>query len=138
MSKVEQVKGVQFNYVNFLWKGISKIWDLQQQGDHITGVEVAINFVDYLPEDIQNKHEFQKKAQEMQTRVKLARKTVNHSDIFITNVSRNRYLQNVAKQLLKDFVRELCVLLSKRGYMEKVSKPVPSNVPPEFFDQVTR
>lgn len=120
MSIDEKVRGIEYTYLHFVWKALSQIWELDVAGDYLGGVEVATKLISYLPRGLQK--QFSEKAEEIHSQLEVAKKRVVHSDIFVTQVSRNRYLQNVAKPLLKQFVRELAIALDKRNvYMEKQS-----------------
>ena len=136
MSTVERVKGVQFNYVNFLWKEIAYARDLEKTGDYAHALRVLISLMPYLPRGIKDK--FKDRARKIQETIQKIEADTQGPYAFNRSLNRNRQLQIYAYAVYHNFMDDLASELDKRGYMEKVSRPVDSNVSPEFFDRATR
>lgn len=123
MAEVEKIKGVQFNYVNFLWKALSKIWELQFEGNYAKALKTATDLIIYLPNAIKKK--FRDRIAKINENMRLISQNTDGPSLFVKSVSRNRILQRYARTALNSFMDDLCTELDQRGYMEKVAPQIP-------------
>ena len=120
MSKVRKVKGVSFNYLQFLWNGIGMIRKSQAEGDFPTALKLIATLIDYLPDDI--KDEYRDRANMIIDSMNLiaAGKLVQVQkipDIFQRHVFQKKLLVNYSIEALKDFVDSLSSTLDEKGYL---------------------
>lgn len=124
MAEVEAVKGVQFNFVSFIWKEISKIREHQTSGEYARALKDLLELISYLPKDFQETLKFQEKAQKQLTQLQNIRQNTSESDDYMTALAIH-YDQNAyAETSLRDFISELCLKLDQKGYMEKRGGPM--------------
>lgn len=123
MAETEQVKGVQFNYVNFLWREIGIARDQQNMGNHRGALRLLITLVPYLPKGI--KDQFRLKAAKIMEKMRKIESNVQGSTFLMRRIARNREATLYAKRVFEEFVDELSSALDKRGYMEKTRKKLP-------------
>lgn len=119
------VKGVQFNYVQYVWKSISRIDDMEMTGNHYEALKALLRLLNTVPKDIYEM--FDKEV----TAIKeaLAKKRVGAAsrgiDWFNKYVVTQRDLNTYAAIVLPDLKRAVCSELDRRGYMEKRSPEIP-------------
>lgn len=123
MSTIEQIRGVQYNYVNFLWRELGKIREAETEGNYAVALERATTLIPYLPDGIKKK--FTEKARNIATAINFLANNLEGSDIFTTNMAKNRAVQRGARVLLERFVNQLASALDKRGYMEMRGRHIP-------------
>ena len=120
-AAVIRVKGVSFNYLQFLWSSIGTIKRTQEQGQFAGALALAVQLIDYLPESMKN--EFNKKAV-----------TIKHSlnmitsgkmpqiqripDFYIKGIFKKRLLERYGNAAFSQFISELTSKLDNIGYME--------------------
>jgi len=119
MPEVEPIKGAQLNFLSFLWKQITDIRELQKKRYFQEALVQAIDLIDYLPEDFQNKLEFQQKAQKISEKIREIESNAEGVDIYSQMVGSLGALDDYAETVLKGFMADLCVNLDAKGYMEK-------------------
>jgi len=119
MVEVEAIKGAQFNFLSFLWKQITDIRELQKRGYYYEALVQALDLIDYLPQDFQDKLKFQQKAQKIAERISQIDRDAEGVDAYTQMVDSLSSLDEHAKTVLKDFMADLCVKLDAKGYMEK-------------------
>ena len=124
MSTVERVKGVQFNYVNFLWKEIAYARDLEKTGDYARALRVLISLMPYLPRGIKDK--FKDRARKIQETIQQIEANSEGPYAFNRSMNKNRRLQIYAYAVYHKFMDDLASELDKRGYMEKVGPQIPT------------
>ena len=120
MSTVERVKGVQFNYVNFLWKELAYARDLEKTGDYARALRVLISLMPYLPRGIKDK--FKDRAKKIQEAIQQIEAGAQGPYAFNRSLNRNRDLQTYAFTVYRGFMDDLGSELDKRDYMEKVKE----------------
>jgi len=120
MTMTERVKGVQFNFVNFLWKEISYIRDLEKSGNYARALQALCSLITYAPEGI--KKEFREEAKKNSAKLRTTRG--RGPSRFVQNIKRNEARQLYALSVFNDFMDRFCTTLDKRGYMEKVGPQV--------------
>jgi len=124
MEKEEEIRGVHPNYMGFLWKVISQIWEQDAHGNYTGGLALATKLIPYLPSGLQEK--FFKKSENIRKAMMILQKSIKGSDLFTTAIRRNRVMQQASRELLRQFMRELCLELDFRGaYMEEKKRKVP-------------
>jgi hypothetical protein len=125
LATTEKVKGVQFNYVNFLWKEISWVEEKQKEGNFALGLQALIDLLYTVPKDIyeQFKDQMERIQREMAwLRVKVRQDAIDQFNLFVLEP---KVLNRYAARELPVFIRAVCNVLDKRGYMEKTSPEVP-------------
>lgn len=124
-AAIVKVKGVSFNYVQFLWSGIAQVKQAQTKQLYSEGLRLLVELVGYLPNSI--KDYFKEKAKMIyhtMTLIKTNQLTCLQQtpDFYVRGIYRNRILQAYANQALSNFVDELSTKLNSMGYMENVEK----------------
>jgi hypothetical protein len=120
-AQVIRVKGVSFNYLQFLWQCIGTIKKTHESGNFAGALKLAAELITYLPESM--KTEFKSRADQIEVSINLIRtgKLKQISDIpdfFIRGIYKNRLLQTYGMEALKDFINNLTTKLDNIGYME--------------------
>jgi hypothetical protein len=126
-AAVVRVKGVSFNYLQFLWSQIGQVRSVQSQGNFAAAMKLVTSLIPYLPASM--KDEFREKAQRIEESMNTIRsgrlrEVQAIPDFFIRGIFKNRLLQTYANAALSKFVDDLTTKLDKMGYMENV-KSVP-------------
>jgi len=125
MALTEKVKGVQFNYVNFLWKEISWVEDQQKKGNFALGLQALVDLLYTVPKNIydQFKDKIERINREMAwLRVKVRQDAIDQFNLWVLEP---KVLNRYAARELPVLIREVCSVLDVRGYMEKTSPEVP-------------
>lgn len=124
MAATERVRGVQFNYVNFLWKEIAWIKEMEKQGQYQEGLQSLIDLLHTLPKNVFDK--FTDPVSVIHKDIAFLRFKVRDValDWFNRIVLEKKVIQKYARMALTSLLREVCNELDKRGYMEKVSPDV--------------
>jgi len=122
-AAVIRVKGVSFNYLQFLWSSIGTIRRTHEQGNFAGALKLATDLIVYLPESI--KDEFREKAAKInysfnQIRAGRILEVQKIADFYIRGIFKNRLLQTYGNAALQQFVDELTTKLDKIGYMENI------------------
>lgn len=122
-ASVVRVKGVSFNYLQFLWSGIGQIKQQQSQGNFAGAMALLTEFINYLPDSM--KDEFREKAQKIALVMNAIRsgslKVIKDiPDLFVRGIYRNRLLQIYSSKKLSVFMDELTTKLNQLGYMENL------------------
>jgi hypothetical protein len=120
-AAVIRVKGVSFNYLQFLWNSIGTIKRTHDQGDFSGALRLATELIGYLPQSI--KEEFKEKAAKIdyslnQIKTGSIPQIRKIPDFYLRGIFKNRLLQNYGNIALKTFIDELTTKLDKIGYME--------------------
>jgi hypothetical protein len=120
---VRKVKGVSFNYLQFLWGNYALIRKAQAEGDIPKALKLAATLVDYLPSAL--KTEFQKRADQILESMNIIsagniKQLQDIPDIFLRRAAKIRILNNYSYLALRSFVNDMSTELQKRGYMESV------------------
>jgi len=125
MAAVQKVKGVQFNYVNFLWKELARIRDLEVQKEYVAAFHLSMSLMKYLPNDIQAK--FTKDIENYRNVMRAIPEKVRSQaiDRFNADIRINDISQQYANKRLELFLSDVCKMLDKKGYMEKTAPIVP-------------
>lgn len=121
-----QVKGVQFNYVNFLWKEISWITEMEKQGEYHQALRSLLDLFNRLPKEIFGK--VQDQAIRIPKEIAFLRLQVKMRaiDSFNRRVVERRVLNVYARGTLRVMMRNFSDILDKRHYFEKTSPEVPT------------
>ena len=122
-AAVIRVKGVSFNYLQFLWSGIGQVRQQQAAGNYSGAMALVASFISYLPDSI--KDDFRDRAnhiQEVMDTIKSGSLEVIRKipDLYIRGIYRNRLLQLYANDALTSFIDDLTTQLNKLGYMENL------------------
>jgi len=120
-SEPKQVKGAVSPWLGYLWKGLSRVAELEADGNFVGALNALCSLVNDLPEDLRN--QFLKKAQQCQKEMAIIRSTTKSTSLFATFVVKNRRLQNYAKDFLASFKREFFSALDDRGVYMEVKAP---------------
>lgn len=125
MALTEKVKGVQFNYVNFLWKEIAWIEEKQKEGNFALGLQALVDLLYTVPKNIYD--QFKDKVERINREMAWLRLKVRQDaiDQFNLWVLEPKVLNRYAAGELPVLIREVCNCLDSRGYMEKTSPEVP-------------
>lgn len=122
-AAVIRVKGVSFNYLQFLWNGIGQIRQAQASGNYSGAMALVASFISYLPDSI--KDDFRDRANHIQGVMDIIRSgslavIKRIPDFYIRGIYRNRLLQLYANESLTKFIDDLTTQLNKLGYMENL------------------
>lgn len=122
-AAVIRVKGVSFNYLQFLWNGIGQIRQAQASGNFSGAMALVTSFISYLPDSI--KDEFRDRANHIQGVMDIIKsgslEVIRRiPDFYIRGIYRNRLLQLYATESLTKFIDNLTTQLNKLGYMENL------------------
>lgn len=120
-AAVIRVKGVSFNYLQFLWGNIAIIKRTQEKGQFAGALALAIELIDYLPESM--KSEFEDRAAMIRNSLNLITtgrlpQIQKIPDFYIRGIYKHRLLQNYGNAALQKFISELTTKLDNIGYME--------------------
>lgn len=124
-TQVVKIKGVSFNYVQFLWSGLGSVKQLQTKQAYSEAMRVIIELIGYLPDSI--KSEFRDRAAQIALTMNAVKtgkvkELQQIPDFFIKGIFKNRLLQNYCSRSLSKFVDDLSTRLNEMGYMENVEK----------------
>lgn len=122
-ADVIRVKGVSFNYLQFLWGGIGQIRQQQSQGNFSGSMEMLSQFLDYLPDSM--KEEFRDRAKNISLIMSAIRagsipQIQKIPDLYIRGIYKNRLLQTYSHQALSSFMNDMTSKLNLLGYMENL------------------
>jgi len=127
MSRVSKVKGVSPNFMNFFWSNLSVVRINQTQGDYATALKLMATFVSYLPDEMRKMFDDDKK-QIISSMNRISsgnlpevRKVL---DPFKRQIYIQRLLNTYAYIKLDDFINKISEVLTRRGYLEIVSKDI--------------
>ena len=120
-TQLIKVKGVSFNYLQFLWSGIGQIRKAQSEGDFAGAMGLMTSFIGYLPDSI--KEEFRERAAQIRFSMNMIQtgrlKEIQAvPDLFIRGIYKNRLLQLYANEAFSAFIDDLTTMLNRLGYME--------------------
>jgi len=118
---VIRVKGVSFNYLQFLWSSIGTIKRTQEEGNFAGALSLAAQLIDYLPESL--KGEFKAKSVMIQHSINaIASGSLPQikqiHDFYVRGIYKTRLLQKYSAAALQGFISELTTKLDNIGYME--------------------
>ena len=122
-ASVVRVKGVAFNYLQFLWSGIGQIRQQQARGNFSGAMSLAGTFIPYLPDSM--KEQFRERANhiiEVMNIIKAGRlKQIQEiPDLYIRGIYKNRLLQIYSNESLNKFIDDMTTQLNQLGYMENL------------------
>lgn len=122
-ADVVRVKGVSFNYLQFLWGGIGQIRQQQSQGNFSGSMEMLSQFLDYLPDSM--KEEFRDRAKKISSIMKIIKagsltQIQEIPDLYIRGIYKNRLLQTYSHEALSSFMNDMTSKLNLLGYMENL------------------
>jgi hypothetical protein len=120
-AAVIRVKGVSFNYLQFLWSSIGTIKRTQEKGEFAGALALAVELIDYLPESI--KKEFTERAATIKHSLNLITtgkipQIQRIPDFYLKGIFKNRMLQRYGNAAFQQFISELTTKLDNIGYME--------------------
>lgn len=120
-AQIIRVKGVSFNYLQFLWQCIGTVKKTHESGNFAGALKLAAELITYLPESM--KSEFKDRASQIENSINLIRsgrlkQIQDIPDFFIRGIYKNRLLQTYGNEALKDFINNLTTKLDNIGYME--------------------
>lgn len=119
MSLKGQIKGVNFNYLRFLWKAIADIYMLQRSAEAEQALVSAVILIGYLPEDI--KKELQGDRAKIGTKVDALKRNTDPRLRFSLNFFqryrvKSQLFRELADMELMPFMDKLCHCLDENGY----------------------
>lgn len=122
-AAVVRVKGVSFNYLQFLWAGLGQIRDQQSKGNFAGSLQLGVQFIDYLPDSL--KEQFREEAKKISAIQELIRADAlpqlkEIPDLYIRGIYRNKLLQTYSYAALEEYVNGITSALNKLGYMENL------------------
>lgn len=117
VAEIKQVKGVQFNFVNFLWKEMVAIRELERSGNYLEALRAAVSLIKYLPESF--KKSLEKKADTYRESLAWIEANMQGIDQFNTRFVRHRAMQQYASLALPDLMDDLSKFMDESGYMER-------------------
>lgn len=120
MAETVHVSGVQFNYVNFLWKEIGEIRREHRSGYVVHALKLLTTLIPYLPKDIQKR--FSKRTAKIEEELDNLLKTVKGTSILDRHLKRNRAARIFAFIQLPKLLSDVSRMLDKRGYMERTRR----------------
>lgn len=123
-ESIQPIKGAQFTFLNFLWKEIADIRALQKNGFFYEGLRQTIDLIDYLPNDFQNRFEFQKRAKKISEELDDINDGIESVDEYTHMVDRVDKLDEYSRPKLKEFIAALSSKLDEKGYHEKKPSPI--------------
>jgi hypothetical protein len=118
MSKEEEIKGVMKPYVVFLMDKVNRVynaWDEHPLEPRIP-LEEALRLVNFLPRSL--KKLLKKDAEEIRKELDRCYR-LQGTDLFTTQLLRNRVANQVASRRLQPFVDKMTDWLDERGYFER-------------------
>lgn len=124
-TQVVKVKGVSFNFLQFMWSSYGQIKQVQARRDYATALTLLTELIRWLPDSI--KEEFRKKAIMLETNISLIqsgklKKIRNIPDFYLKGIYKNRLLQAYSDISFKTLIDDLGSKLNNLGYMENVEK----------------
>jgi hypothetical protein len=124
-TTVIKVKGVSFNYVQFLWSRLGVVIQAHSKGMFSEALRLVTDLINYLPDSI--KEEFKAEANAIQATMNKV-KTGNVpqlkkiTDYYVRGLFKKRLLENYASVALNSFIDRLTSRLNDLGYMENTEK----------------
>lgn len=120
-TAILRVKGVSFNYLQFLWKNLNEINEARQQGNTAVALKLCIDLCDTLPRSL--KKEFRLKAiginhSMLQIRSCSLPELARINDLHKRHRTRNWLLTSYSTAALSQFLDQLTTKLDEMGYME--------------------
>lgn len=124
-TQILKVKGVSFNYVQFLWTSLGQIKQVQARRDYASAMQLLADLIRWLPDSL--KEEFREKV------IKIER-SMNHikagtlaeirriPDFYIRGIFKHKLLQTYADKAFSSLIDELSTKLNQMGYMENTEK----------------
>lgn len=124
-AQVVKIKGVSFNYVQFLWNGIATVKQAQSKKMYSEAMRLTIELVDYLPDTIKN--DFRGRATQIAATMEMITSNALKClkavpDFYIRGIYRNRILQTYCSKAFSKFINDLSDKLNALGYMENVDR----------------
>lgn len=125
MALTEKVKGVQFNWVNYLWKELSWIEEQKKKGSFAVGLQALLDLLHVAPKHYYDK--FEKEIKRLQAEMAWIRVNVRHLAIDQFNwwVLEPKKMNEYAAIELPPLLRDFCNSLDAQDYMEKKAAEVP-------------
>lgn len=122
-ASVVRVKGVSFNYLQFLWSQIGQIRQQQAAGNFKGAMALCVSFISYLPDSMKDK--FRAKAEHIYMVMNAIQagnleQIQEIPDYYIRGIYKNRLLQFYSSEALKTFIDEMTSMLNQLGYMENL------------------
>lgn len=123
MSQVRKVKGVSFNWLQFLWNNVGQIRKAQIEGNISLALKETATLISYLPPDLKEIFE---------GRAKMIRESINTivtgnlpklqevTDVFHRRNLKQKILATYSEEAFDAFINDLTTELNARGYMESV------------------
>lgn len=124
-TQVVKVKGVSFNFLQFMWSSYGQIKQVQAKRDYATALTLLTELIRWLPDSI--KEEFRNRAIKIENSINLIksgrlRQIQRIPDLYLRGIFRNRLLQSYCDVSFKVLIDDLGTKLNTLGYMENVEK----------------
>lgn len=120
-AAVTRVKGVSFNYLQFLWKRLDLVAHAREQGNDAVALKLATGMIAWLPKSM--KDEFMDESLQIQNNLQIIRSNrlkelQKITDLHERTHKRNWLLAAYSSAALTDFINKLSNKLDALGYME--------------------
>jgi len=125
MAAVEKVKGVQFNYVNHLWKELAWIEEQKKLGHFAVALQTLIDLLLVVPKDLSEKFKSERERIEKEMAYLRQKVRAEAVDEFSLWILEPKVLNRYAADELPPFLRSFSDSLDAKDYFEKRSPSVP-------------
>jgi len=124
-TQVLKVKGVSFNFLQFMWSSYGQIKQVQAKRDFATALTLLTELIRWLPDSI--KEEFRSRAIQIENSINLIKsgrlpQIQKIPDFYMRGIFKNRLLQSYCDLSFKALIDDLGTKLNDLGYMENVEK----------------
>lgn len=133
-AAVVKVKGVSFNYLQFLWSQIGQIRQQQAKGNPAGAMGLMTGLIDYLPDSIKEKfRDRARRIQEIMNQISSGSlpQIQKIPDYYTKGIYKNRLLQLFSNEAFQSFVDDLTSQLNRLGYMENLKQVAEGTVDTE-------
>jgi len=124
-TQVLKVRGVSFNFLQFMWSSYGQIKQVQAKKDYATALTLLTELIRWLPDSI--KEEFRNRAIQIEDSINLIKsgrlpQIQKIPDFYMRGIFKNRLLQTYCDLAFKVLIDDLGTKLNNLGYMENVEK----------------
>jgi len=116
-ARIDPVKGVQWNWLTFLWENMARIRKEQRTGNSVTALEQLCSLVWFSSRAL--KRDFLERAEKIQKEMVSLRTGINGTSLLSSHMNQNRAVEAFAKTVFPQFIKEFTTALDEAGYMER-------------------
>ena len=102
-----------------MWKQLAIITELEDNYYYERALQKAIRLVKYLPSDFQDPKKLNFPAKAKSVLEELNKVIIDNAMSHRRNINTRQAKNQIASNLLDEFIQELCITLDKKGYMEQ-------------------